>query len=101
MRDYPDYPEEWANEDHPQAEFWKTDPDYWRATLDDADATRRDEEEKRHAWLREWTKENHGDMMGQIAYVTMRLREEIAECRTLAARLRLCQLGFPDEEPQR
>jgi hypothetical protein len=96
MREHPEYPDEWSDPDHPQAEFWKSDPVYWQAELDYWAAEFKQIEVKRYAWLREWEKEHTGDMMGEVGYLRLRVSGEVARSGALAAMLRLHQLGFPE-----
>lgn len=96
IRESPDYPDEWSDPDHPQAEFWKTDPQYWRHALDYHLAGYNDIERKRFAWLDEWFKTHTGDMMGEVEYLRLRVYGECHKSGALAAALRLHELGCPD-----
>lgn len=96
MRERPDYPDEWADPDHPQAEFWKTDPAYWQHELDYWTVQYRDVEAKRYAWLDVWFKTRNGDMMGEVDYLKLRVSGELAHRMALGAMLRLHQLGHPE-----
>jgi hypothetical protein len=96
MREPPEYPEEWSDPDHPQAEFWKTDPAYWQAELDYHKANYGDVEQERYAWLDDWFKTHTGDMMGEVDYLKLRVRGECHRAGALAAALRLHELGQPE-----
>lgn len=91
--EHPDYPEEWSDPDHPKAEFWKTDPEYWRAELAWHTAGYAEVERQRYAWLDEWQKTHTGDMMGEVEYLKLRVSGECHRSGMLAARLRLRELG--------
>ncbi len=101
MREYPDYPDEWNEPDHPQAEFWKSDPAYWQAHLDYSYAEYKEVERKRYAWLREWEKlpNPRGDMMNDVEYLKLRVSGECHRNGILAARLKLYELGCPEPTP--
>lgn len=97
MREYPDYPDEWMEEGHPNAEFWKSDPLYWQANLDYHTAEWAKVEAQRYAWLDVWWKEGHtGDMMNEVGYLRLRVTGECHRTGILASRLRLCELGCPE-----
>lgn len=102
MREYPDYPDEWLEDGHPQAEFWKTDPAYWQAHLDYSLDGYRETEKQRYAWLREWEKRPspRGDMMYDVEYLRLRVTGECHRTGILSSLLTLHQLGHPEPTPR-